>query len=303
MVEFKKATRTKKKLRAALIGPAGAGKTRTALRMATGLGGKIALIDSEHGSASMYADFSDFDALELHSFSPDRYIEAIEAAERAGYDVLIVDSLSHAWSGKDGVLEFVDRTKRNGNSYNAWGDATPMQNRLVEKLLTCRMHLIVTLRSKMEYVQEKDERTGKTTIRKVGMQPVQRDGVEFEFDVIADVDQDHRLRVAKTRIDPIKGFETTEAGEDFGRRLRDWLDGGAPEAPMGTAKQKARIMSLLRDLGVEHGKADYVASLNDGAKPSTEADFSRVIGELELRLAAKQRASGAVVDEGASAEG
>jgi hypothetical protein len=228
MVAFQKATRTKKKLRAALLGPAGAGKTRTALEIAKGLGDKIALIDTEHGSASMYAHIVDFDALELASFSPDRYIEAIGAAEEAGYDVLVIDSLSHAWSGKGGILEFVDRSKKNGNSFNAWGDATPLQNKLVERLLTCRMHLIVTMRTKMEFVQEKDERTGKTIVRKIGLQPVQRDGVEYEFDVICDIDQSHTMTVAKTRIDSLDGEIIEKAGEPFGRRLRSWLDGGAP---------------------------------------------------------------------------
>jgi hypothetical protein len=325
MVAFKKATRVQKKLRCALIGPAGAGKTRTALRIAAGMGGKVALIDSEHGSANMFADLADFDAMELHSFAPDRYIEAIEAAEAGGYDVLIVDSLSHAWAGKDGILEYVDRTKKNGNSFNAWGDATPMQNRLIEKLLTCKLHLIVTLRSKMEYLQEKDERTGKTTIRKVGMQPVQRDGVEFEFDVICDIDQDHTLRVAKTRIDDVNGVIIEKAGEGFGKKLRAWLDTGAPAveaakskavptpgpargqaakptkpaSPTGnvvgdltattaTGEQKATMKASLVVLGITEGQGAYVRDINGGTRPETSEEFERVNLVLAQRVDAKQ---------------
>lgn len=234
---FKRATRTTKKLRAALLGPAGAGKTRTALEIARGLGERIALIDTEHGSASMYAHLVPFDCLELTHYAPDRYIEAIGQAEDAGYDVLVIDSLSHAWSGKGGILEFVDRTKRNGNSFNAWGDATPMHNKLVERLLSCRMHLLVTMRTKMEFVQEKDQASGKTIVRKVGMQPVQRDGMEYEFDLICDIDQGHTLTVGKTRIDLLDGEMIERAGADFGRRIRAWLEGGSPAPAPAPAAQ------------------------------------------------------------------
>jgi len=247
---FKRATRTTKKLRAALLGPAGAGKTRTALEIARGLGERIALIDTEHGSASMYAHLVAFDCLELTHYSPDRYIEAIGQAEEAGYDVLVIDSLSHAWSGKGGILEFVDRTKRNGNSFNAWGDATPMHNKLVERLLSCKMHLVVTMRTKMEFVQERDQASGKTIVRKVGMQPVQRDGMEYEFDLICDIDQSHTLTVGKTRIDLLDGEMIERAGADFGRRIRAWLEGGspAPVAAPAVAPVAPLTPTSVRDL-------------------------------------------------------
>ena len=151
-VQFKKATRHQAKLRLALIGPAGAGKTYTALRVATGFGGKIALIDTERGSASKYSGVADFDVLELESFSPEQYIEAIHAAEEGGYSVLVIDSLSHAWAGKDGILEFVDKRKamNRGNDFSVWRDATPLQNKLVDTILTANLHIICTMRSKME---------------------------------------------------------------------------------------------------------------------------------------------------------
>lgn len=296
-MKFVKATRAKKKLRLALIGPTGAGKTRAALRIATGMGGRVALIDSEHGSATMYADHYDFAHLDLQSFSPDRYIEAIEAAEADGFDVLIIDSLSHAWSGKDGILEYVDRSKRNGNGFNAWGDATPKHNRLVEKLLSCKMHLIVTLRSKMEYVQEKDERTGKTTVRKIGLQPVQRDGVEFEFDVICDITQEHLLTVAKTRIDELDGVAVEKVGEQFGQRLRTWLDSGAepvpPPPPEPTeADLRTAIGAELDRLGVQGDeRTALVLQCNDGAKPRTVAELARVVDALKATETYEQKAA------------
>lgn len=305
MVSFKKATRTQKKLRCALLGPAGAGKTRTALEIAKGIGEKIALIDTEHGSASMYAHIVGFDALELMSFSPDRYIEAITAAEQAGYDVLVIDSLSHAWTGKGGILEFVDRTKKNGNSFNAWGDATPLHNKLVERLLTCKLHLIVTMRTKMEFVQERDPQTGKTTIRKVGMQPVQRDGMEYEFDVICDIDQNHTLTVGKTRIDEIDGEIIEKAGEGFGRRLKGWLDGGAPAPAPVVVPVTAGVPAVRGEMDrkaaasfcVAHGKAIAAAKTWDDfnvvcdeaaeAKARLPASWRAVADGLEERAAAK----------------
>lgn len=229
---FQKATKAKARLRMALLGPSGAGKTYSALNIAKHIGGRVALVDTEHGSASKYADVFDFDTLELESFNPDRYIEAIETAEEGGYDILIIDSLSHAWAGKDGVLEFVDRTaerSQSGNRYIAWGKGTPLHNRLVEKLLGCNLHLIVTMRVKMEYVQEKDDHTGKTTIRKVGLQPVQRDGVEYEFDVIGDIDMDNSLTIGKTRCSALFGQVFPKPGKDVAKILNEWLPGTGEE--------------------------------------------------------------------------
>lgn len=291
MVSFKKAVRTQKKLRAALLGPAGSGKTRTALEMAKGIGGKIALIDSEHGSATMYAHLVDFDTIELTSFAPSRYIDAIEAAEEAGYDVLVIDSLSHAWSGKDGILEFVDRTKKNGNSFNAWGDATPLHNQFVERLLSCRLHLIVTMRTKMDFVQEKDPQTGKTTVRKIGMQPVQRDGVEYEFDIICDIDQQHTLSVAKTRIDALDHLVIEKAGPAFGERIKRWLDGGAARPPAITKDQKDRIKALTAELGVTSGLGEFIRPMNGGENIETAAQGATVIEELRRRVDAKKAAA------------
>lgn len=234
---FSPATKTQAKLRMALIGPAGSGKTMTALKIAKALaehaGKPIAFIDTEHGSASKYADLVPFDVLELASFHPERYIEAIAAAQGAGYGVLIIDSLSHAWMGKDGALQLVDQaTKRQktANSYTAWGDVTPLHNALIEAMLSARMHIIVTMRSKMEYVQEKDA-NGKTRVRKIGLQPVQRDGMEFEFDVVADIDTDNLLVVGKTRCPDLAEYQMRKAGPEIAEKLIAWLTDGAVPAP------------------------------------------------------------------------
>lgn len=229
-LSFKKATKLESRLRMAMIGPTGSGKTFSALGIASGLGKRIAVIDTEHGSAAKYADrFGDYDTLELQSFAPASYVEALELAGREGYEVVIVDSLSHAWMGKDGALEQVDRAAKrsSGNSFAAWRDVTPQHNSLVEALLRCPAHLIVTMRSKTEYVLEEDSR-GKKVPKKVGMAPIQRDGLEYEFDVVAELNTDHDLVVTKTRMPELDGVVTRNPGQALGAKMKLWTSGAKP---------------------------------------------------------------------------
>jgi hypothetical protein len=229
MSGFKRATKAAAKLRLGLVGPAGSGKTMTALRIANGLGGRVAVIDTERGSASLYSGERgmEFDVLELESYETQKFLDAIRAAVDGGYDVLVIDSLSHAWAGKGGILEFVDKAgKRNqgGGNFGAWRDATPLHNSLVDAILGAPLHVICTLRSKVEYVVENVG--GRNQVRKVGLQPVQRDGLEYEFTVVGDVTQDHDLVVTKTRALFLKDAVIREAGEDLGRQLSAWLNTG-----------------------------------------------------------------------------
>jgi hypothetical protein len=192
----------------------------------------VAVIDTEHGSASKYADlFPPFDCLNLDTFHPDLYVEALHAAERTGYAVLIIDSFSHAWNGKGGLLEVVDgiaRRSKSGNTYVAWGEATPIQNRLIDTLLGAKLHIIATMRSKMEYSQEKDERTNRTIIRKLGLAPIQRDQVEYEMDVVGDLDTEHTLTIQKSRCPALSGAVIPRPGADIADILRSWLSGAPP---------------------------------------------------------------------------
>ena len=232
MMQFTKATVHQARLRLALIGPAGSGKTYSALGVATHLGQRIAVIDTERGSASKYAGLFAFDVLELTSFAPQTYVQAIQTADAAGYDVLVIDSLSHAWMGKDGALEMVDRAGKrspSGNSFAAWRDVTPHHNAMVDAILACRAHVIATLRAKTEYVQDKDAH-GKTVIRKIGLAPVQRDGLEYEFDVVGDLDQDHTLVVTKSRCPALADTVMSKPGQPLAEALRAWL--GQGEAPV-----------------------------------------------------------------------
>jgi hypothetical protein len=228
---FQKATRKQLKLRMAICGPTGAGKTRSALRIAAALGTRIAVIDTENRSASVYVgkpDVPEFDVLELSQLAPRNYVDAIGEAEREGFEVIIVDSLSHAWQSKDGALAMADRAeKRTGNKFTAWGDVTPEHDALVDKLLRCSAHLIVTMRSKMAYVLEENAR-GKQAPRKVGMAPIQRNGMEYEFHVTAEMDVDHNMFVSKSRFDSVDQATVNRPGREFGETLLAELAQGLP---------------------------------------------------------------------------
>ena len=242
-LQIRKATRRKAKLRLALLGPSGSGKTMSAIKLAAGIGGKIGVIDTENGSADLYAEIADYDVITLEKpYSVTKYREAISAFEQAGYATIIVDSLTHAWSGAGGLLDKQGQmaAKPGANSYAAWREITPEHNALVEALLASPCHIIGTMRVKTEYVLETNDR-GKQVPRKVGLQPVQRDGMEYEFTVVMDIDANHKAQASKDRTTMFEGFYDTIT-EATGRKLLDWLDRG-DEAP---ARPAAPVAALAR---------------------------------------------------------
>ncbi len=233
---FAPAVKTESKLRMAIAGPSGSGKTYTALALAAALvpGGKVAVIDTEHGSAAKYADLFKFDvAHAAPPYHPDGLIKLVTYAANNGYDVIIVDSVSHYWNGAGGVLDLkedAERRMRNPNSYTAWKDVTPIHQRMVDTLVAVNAHVIVTMRSKQDYILV--ERNGKQVPQKVGMAPVQRDGFEYEFDVMMDMDIENVGRIQKTRCPALTGAAFAKPGADMAAILRDWLTGAAPsQAP------------------------------------------------------------------------
>lgn len=233
---FSKATREKSKLRLALAGASGSGKTLSALLLAYGITGdwdKIALIDTEHGRAKFYADRSDlgtgtFLYQEMCApYSPDKYIQMVrEGAEAVGTDgVVIVDSFSHAWDNEGGVLDIKSSiAKRSGKTdYTAWNEAGQIQNNLVNSILSANCHTIITLRTKMAYTMETNEK-GKMQPVKLGLAPIQRENVEYEFDIVLNIDRNHIASASKdtTFLDTFSSVITPE----LGKALREWLDDG-----------------------------------------------------------------------------
>ena len=245
---FQKATREKSKLRLALAGPSGAGKTLSALLLAYGITNdwsKIALIDTEHGRAKFYASRSDFGTGEFlyqemtAPYSPDKYIDMVkEGAEAVGEDgVVIVDSFSHAWDNEGGVLDIKSSiAQRQGkNDYTAWDEAGKIQNNLVNSILSVNCHTIVTMRAKMAYAMEQNDK-GKMMPVKLGLAPVQRENTEYEFDIVLNIARNHVASASKdtTFLDTWSGVITSE----LGKSLKEWLDDGVEPETCEDCKKK-----------------------------------------------------------------
>lgn len=228
-MSFVKATRKKAKLRLALTGPSGSGKTYGALLIAKGLGGRIACIDTEHGSASLYSDLVDFDVMELSApYTPESYIRAIKIAGDAGYDTLIIDSTTHEWAGAGGILELVDvvaKAKFRGNNWSAWSELNPRHRAFIDAMLQSRMHIICTGRSKTETAQTDDG--GKKKIVKLGVKTEQREGFEYEFTVVLDIVHEGHYAIASKDRTRLFSGDAEVISEAMGQRLLNWLESGA----------------------------------------------------------------------------
>lgn len=279
---FKKATKEQSRLRMALHGPSGSGKTYSALSIATHLGRRIALVDTESGSASKYADAFSFDVAELTGdYNPDRFIAAVTAAAEAGYDVVVIDSLTHAWNGKGGFLDLVDaqcKRSNSSNSFAAWKALTPVYQRLVQTLLNAPIHVIVTLRAKQEYVQERGD-NGKTKITKVGMAPEIRDNFQYEMDVEGMMDLDHNLVIGKTRCSAIDGKVYQKPGKDLADALNAWLTSGVQPTVHDTEEAaKIAAVGTVEELNT---LAKTFASFDDVKKHRLKALYAKRLTELK----------------------
>ncbi len=255
-MSFRPASRKNARLRLALSGPAGSGKTLTALLLAKEMGTKIGVLDSERGSSELYANRVKFDVECLEEHAIQTYLEKISDAAAAGYDVLVIDSYSHSWIGKGGALEAVDA---GGGWTRAGKTITPLMQRLVDAILTYPGHVIATMRSRMEHAIEKDA-NGKVQVRKLGMAPQVRDGTEYEFGFVLDLSREGNVEVSKTRCEG----KVFHVGEAFPRadlitsrmpKLKAWLADGATETPRETlankirfAKSDAELQALIPEL-------------------------------------------------------
>lgn len=280
---FRKAEKKKSKLRLALCGVAGSGKTYSALKIAKGLGGKVAMIDTESGSGDLYSDQFDYDIVQLHPpFSPDRYVKIIHEAEKQGYDVLIIDSLSHAWAGEGGVLDIVDKAARasaSRNSYTAWKDATPEQNKLIDAILTSKIHIITTMRSKSSYEMVDDK--GKKKPVKIGLSPIQREGVDYEFTVVLDISIDSHIASASKDRTGIFDSQYFKITEETGEKLIDWLNSGVD------LQEKANL--IIEQIKNSHSIDELSAIFHDYCKSKNEVIFqdenirNKIIDEKDKR--------------------
>lgn len=290
---FRRAERRKARLRMGLAGPAGSGKTLSSLLIAYGLTedwAKIGLIDTENGSGDLYVGtevngvkIDQYNVLTLTApFTPERYMAAIHAGERAGLEVIIIDSLSHAWAGEGGLLDqHGTLADKSGNSFAAWRQITPKHNALVEAILGSPCHIIATMRAKTEYVQT--EENGKKVVKKLGLAPVQRDGMEYEFTLFCDIDAQHRAYASKDRTGLFDGMSILPTPE-MGRQLRAWLEQGVDAPTPATDEQRKLLASKAKDKGISAESMTEMIRQRYGAESSKQLTFAQaaeLIAELE----------------------
>jgi hypothetical protein len=263
---FTKAERRQHKPKLALTGPSGSGKTFSALLIASGMGKRIAVIDTENGSASLYANMDkgplrgvSFDVLEIDPpYTIQKYAEAIALAQSAKYDVLVIDSISHAWAGEGGLLakkEALDSRGGNQNSYTNWASITKEHETFKARILAADVILICTMRSKQDYVLETNEK-GKQAPKKVGMAPIQRDGMEYEFTTVFDLAMDHNAAASKDRTFMFDGqiFKPTKK---TGEEIMTWLKGGkAVDAKIAEVSERQAEAQKLINGRSEFGQPD-----------------------------------------------
>jgi hypothetical protein len=309
---FQKAERRRARARILIEGPSGSGKSYGALLLAQGFGGKVAAIDTEHGSLSMYSDLLDFDVMELGApFSPQYYCAAIKAAEEAGYDTLIIDSITHEWNGEGGCLDILEKTPApGGNQWGRWATVTPLHQRFIETMLQSSMHIIATVRSKTEYIID-----DKNKPKKAGTAPQQRDGMDYEFTMVFSVQADnHVASVSKDRTAQFPDFLELLT-VNTGKKIAGWLNSGAeaPEAPEPVAEaerkdetppppapneqlkdERNHVRQVARDNGIND--ADFLVVIKtvrpSGKLPECTAGELKAI-ETKLKAKAKKDAKAA----------
>jgi hypothetical protein len=274
--------------------------------LAKGIGGSIAVLDTERDSASLYASSvslpdgrvvqpPEFDALSMSSpYTPERYIEAIRAAEAAGYTTLVIDSITHEWSGVGGCLELVDeiaRARYRGNSWSAWNDVTPRHRALLDAILQSGLHMIVTIRSKTETAQQEGQ-NGKKSVVKLGLKAEQRDGFEYEMTSVLDLTHDgHYAAATKDRTGLLMGRDPFVITEATGRQLLEWLESGedsvpTPPAGMPETAVADHLAAIERAGTLDELKSAFGAAFKAGKASNDAGALDRFNSAKEARKAA-----------------
>ena len=252
MIQLKKATRKQVKLRLNISAPSGAGKTYSALRMAFGITGdwsKVAVIDTENGSASLYSNLGNFNVVDLQPpFTPEKYIEALAACSAAGMEVIIIDSSSHEWACLLEENELLAQSAFRGNTWSAWSKTTPRHDRFIAAVLHCPAHVITCTRSKMETVMGEGKK-----VHKVGMKDVQREGWEYELTVSLNIDRETHLAIpSKDRTNLFEGKQPFLITEETGQLIKDWCESG--ESELQSAINEMTIVATIDDMKVVWSK-------------------------------------------------
>ena len=231
-MKLKQSERKNTKIKLGLLGASGSGKTMSALLMSYGITGdwnKIAVIDTE-SSANLYAHLGNYQVLSLAApYTPENYIKAIELCEQSSIEVIIIDSISHSW---DFLLGY--HAALTGNSFVNWGKITPRYNSLIQKIQQSNLHIICTMRTKQDYTMS--EKNGKFIPEKNGTKAVMRDGVEYEFTIVMNMDLNHQARVTKDRTGIFKNLGMFIPSVDTGKSILLWCSNDTKVIEMNNLK-------------------------------------------------------------------
>jgi hypothetical protein len=259
--QLHQAKRSKAKIKVGLQGPSGGGKTYSALLLAHGLCNdwpKIAVIDTENHSADLYSHLGGYNVLHLEApYSPERYSSAIEACEKAGMEVIILDSVSHEWEGKGGILDI--HSTMQGNSFTNWSKLTPRHNEFIQKILQSPAHIIATIRTKQDYVLS--EKNGKQVPEKIGLKGVTREGMDYELTIVFDINMNHLAKASKDRtslFDKVPEFIITEK---TGQRILQWCNNTITKEEMAKEISSCKSVEALTTL--YHNYPEYQQALGD----------------------------------------
>ncbi len=248
-MQLRKSERKQAKIKMALQGSSGSGKTMSALLLAYGLvqdWSKIAIIDSENGSADLYAHLGEYNVLPfLPPYSPERYIQAIQLCEENGIEVIIIDSISHCW---DFLLEY--HSKLSGNSFTNWGKITPRQKSFINKILQSEAHIIATMRVKQDYVLT--NKNGKMVPEKVGLKAIQRDGVDYEFTIVFDLDITHHAQASKDRTSLFIDKSPSLISIETGKTIKKWCSSGTTLEKVKQLIQQTTSLEELKQLYTQY---------------------------------------------------
>lgn len=278
MSGLRKATRQKAKIRLGLSAVSGGGKTYSSILIAKGLAKgdltKVCLIDTENGSGDLYANLGDYNVYPLEApYSPERYIKAIKECEEAGMEVIIIDSITHEWNGKGGILEI--HGAMTGNSFANWALVTPRHEKFKEAILQSKCHIITTVRRKQDYDMVKDG--NKTVIQKVGLKEETREGFEYELTVNIELDQKHNATSSKDRTGLFADQPSFVPSEETGKMILDWCENGSEpikrdyKSELESAKNLIELQAVYMSLPKEK-----------------QAEFTELKDQMKVKLTPKK---------------
>lgn len=273
MTQLRKATRQKAKIRLGISAVSGGGKTYSALLIAYGITkdwDKIALIDTENGSGDLYAHLGSYSVLPLQApYTPESYIKAIKACEDAEMEVIIIDSITHEWDGKGGILEISNSMA--GNSYTNWAKLTPRHQSFIDSILQSKCHIITTVRRKQDYEMTTNS-MGKLVPQKVGLKEVTREGFEYELTLNLELDTTHNATVSKDRTNLFAGQPQFIPSIETGEAIRNWCEMGIeplkPELPF--LKQGTKAWEIMVQRVKDGGSLDEMTKFQITEEDSKE---------------------------------